>query len=776
MDIIIIIDNISQNYKWCNNYNTIKRLIIYWINDHLIKGNVKSFSVGKTYLEPSLIRLENDELKIENIIIVLDSIVVKRNNIYNCINIKFIFDMIIKNKFAKLFENKKIIIENENPIENPIENLIIYNKRTGNNIIIEESNHTNFKNEINNADIKIKNKTNNKRITNKNISIQENKIYNYTDIYIFASIIELILTEANIKYIQNSLLDEKLLKINFINFSKKQVISIDSKILEKTFYFNINYYELYIEMSQLLNIKAQSNDFTKNDLHINEIFQKLYEIEFENYKKIDLITDVSDKNMSNVYFDYMEKLNNNKQFNFEIASGTHVNFIKHCINWVRMCFIEKNNNININFNIPLPIFSDELTNDYVLEIIKFYKLVYPKIFCHYADKRKNGLVIKKINQLNFSNIKIKKFMNDDSTNYLYSNTTMSNWKEEYENLNPFGIFVKYDLSNFSHIGIYEHDILSTYPNMMISSISNNLISLFDYYQLISADIDISTKLKFSINNYVFIDNLHGNSNIMLPLYINSDHWKLTKIYWTYHMSFINGTFEFDYVKKMDNIYFLILIKTINKICNTKLNQNVLRLLFYILRTNIQICIDNGYSCGNKIDYKKYYNLLLVSSNLEIYKKIFIDYLMRLVQLILTNNIESVEINDNMDTLFIIYVKHKIISENTENYLNTIDKLTTDEKIKEINYLNEQINLNILCYNELKKNMIFLSEFMKQIYSIKKFNQLIKYLDKNNGCLPISNNDLNCDIVNVIICELIIKNNSIIMDTNDVINKTGLIVL
>ena len=68
MDIIIIIDNISQNYKWCNNYNTIKRLIIYWINDHLIKGNVKSFSVGKTYLEPSLIRLENDELKIENII------------------------------------------------------------------------------------------------------------------------------------------------------------------------------------------------------------------------------------------------------------------------------------------------------------------------------------------------------------------------------------------------------------------------------------------------------------------------------------------------------------------------------------------------------------------------------------------------------------------------------------------------------------------------------------------------------------------------------------
>lgn len=748
MDILIIIDNISQNYKWCKNFNTIKRWIIYWMNENLKNGNLKSFSVGKTYLEPCLMKLENDNLKIENIIVLLDSIVIKKTEVYNCVNIKNIFDMILQNKFIKQFEYKKIINENKS--------VTFDNDDT----ILE------IKNRI--AD--------NKRIKKKNIIIEEEKDKNnYTDIYVFASIIELILTTENIKYIKDSLVDNKIPNVNFINFSKKKVISIDPKILEKSIFLqNVDNYELYVEMSQLLNLKPQLNDFTKNDLDVCDILLKLYEIEFENYKKSNWSEDPISKNIANIYFNYVENLNQTKQSNFEISNGTYVNFIKHCINWVRMIFLEKNN--NINFNIPSPNINSELMSDYVVEIIKFYQLVYPKLLFYHVEKKKYSFTLKKLSQLNFSNIKIKNFINDNSTNYLYSSTTMSNWKQEYENLNPFGIFLKYDLSPVSHRGIYEHDIISTYPNMIISSISNNLISLFDYYQLISADIDTSTITKFNINDYIFIDNLHGNSNIMLPLYINSEHWKITKIYWTYHMSFINGAFEFDYVKKMDNIYFLVFIKMINTICNVKYNQNISRLLFYILRTTIQICIDNKYSYNNKSDYDKYYNLLLTSCNQEIFKKTFIDYLIRLIQAILTNNIQISEINEHMNCLFCVYIKHTIKIDHNNDYFENINKLPIDEKIKEIEYLNNKFNLNILCFSELKKDMLFLSEFMTRIFSIKKFNKLINFLDKNNGCLPIFEDDLNCNIIDSIVCELIIKNNSFIIDGNDIVKKTGLIVI
>ena len=63
--------------------------------------------------------------------------------------------------------------------------------------------------------------------------------------------------------------------------------------------------------------------------------------------------------------------------------------------------------------------------------------------------------------------------------------------EEYNELNPFGILIKYDISRHSHKGIIDGNssILFTYPNTVVSSISNNWVSLYDYYQMILADLN-----------------------------------------------------------------------------------------------------------------------------------------------------------------------------------------------------------------------------------------------------------------------------------------------
>lgn len=721
MDILIIVDNISQNYKWCNTFNTIKRWIVYWFNNNLIKNNIKSITIAKTFPEPKIIRLDDDSLKLENIINIFDSIIVKKTQTYNCINIKHIFDICSKNIFIKSLESKKTIIEN------------------------------------------------------KKIIIEDNGEYKYSDIYVFSSILETKLTEDNIKYINDSLNNDNITNIKFVNFAYKKFLPTQPKIIEKIInQKHVDNYELYTQVSQLLNLKPESNDFNKNDSNISDTFEKLFEIEFVNYKKSHWSENPITKDIGDIYLNYIDVLNQNKNIQYENMSEPCINFIKYCINWIRIKLLEKFN--NINFNIPVPKINQNLANECVLENIKFYELVYPKILSQHIGKlnKKYNFSLGKIKQIDLADIELKIFPNDDSTNYLYSNTTMTNWKQEYENLNPFGIILKYTPSNYSYRGLYDYDILTTYPNMMISSISNNWLSLFDYYQLVSADIDTSTKTKFSIGDYLFIDNLHGDSNIMLPIYINLDHWKLAKKYWSYHMSFINEAFEFDYVKKMDNIYFLTMFKTINIISNTKCNQNIIRLFIYILRTCIQICIDNKYSYNNKADYDKHFNTLLNSEDLQSFNKIFIDYLIRVIQTILTSNIQLQELSDNINKVILCYIEHLIKNEYCVEDLKKINAMNNEEKKRELEHLEEKINLNILCFLELKKDIEFFWNFMKKIYSIKKFNQLIKFLDKYNGCLPVLEEDLNCGIIEKIINCLINMQSNAVLNIKELIISTGLI--
>lgn len=724
MDVLIIVDNISLNYKWSTTFNTVKRWLVYWLNDNLVKNNFKSVTIGKTYPKPKLNKLIGNELNLSNIIVLLDSIIIKKTEIYNCVNIKYIFEMCSKNTYLNAPDTNKIIIKSKK-------------------IIIEDDG---INNEI-----------------------------NYSDIYVFSSILEAKLTEANLKYIDECLAIDNIKKINWVNFANKKNLPNNPKLLETAINFkHVNNYEMYSDLSQLLVLVPQKNDFNKSDSNINDIFQKLFEIEFENYKKSHWSENPITKDVLDIYLKYVELLNKNQNLNIDNMSGSCFNFIKYCVNWIRVKILE--NSANIDFNIGKPKVNNNSNSDYVFEIVKFYELVYPKILSYHVTKSNNKYIfaLKKINQLNLTDIKIKYYPNDNSTNYLYSSTTMTNWKQEYENFNPFGLLVKYNTSNFSYRGIYENNILTTYPNIMISSVSNNWLSLFDYYQLVSAEIDSSTKTKFNIREYTFVDNLHGDTNIILPIYINFQHWELVKKYWSYHMSFINDAFEFDYVKKMDNIYFLTIGKMINIISNTKCNQNIIRLFFYILRTCIQICIDNKYSYNNKVNYDKYLNLLLDSDNLSSFNKLFIEYLIRVIQSILTSTIKKEELSEDMNKLINIYTRHLINTEYTVEYYGIIDAMSSEDKAAEIEILEEKISLNILCFSELKKDLEFFSALMNKIYSIKKFNQLIKLLDKNNGCIPIIEEDFNCEIIDSIINDLIKNQKNMEFNIKQLVISTGLI--
>ena len=743
MDILIVIDNISQNYKWTSTFNTIKRWLIYWLNHFLLNNKLNSISISKTFPEPIIIRLEEDKLKIENIISAFESIIIKKSETYDCVSIKHICD-IINNKVtsskSKIIKNsEKITIEDDNNIS-------------------ELSEIFDFSSIVQSTSLTVKK-------TKDKITIKDTDIPSYSDILVFSSITNAIITDENLKYINISL--TKINKATIINTSNKPIFKNIPKITE----FVVKHLDntcLYTELSTIINFVVPINDFSKADITSSDILNKLYEIEFEIHKRSHWTQEPIKKELMDIYFSYVEKL-------YDENKEIFTNFIKFCRNWVRMTILEKVN--NINFNIPEPKIINDLLMDYSIEIIKFYNFAYPKMLSYHTSKpnKKYSFNLKKINQIDFSDIKISNFQNDESTNYLYSNTTLTNWKQEYINLNPFGLFISYSASILAYKGIFTNDILSTYPNMLISSVSNNWISLFDYYQLVSADIDSSTKTVFNINEYTFIDNLHGSSNIMLPVYINQEHWKITKKYWSFHLSFINQAFEFDYNKKMDNIYFLTIIKNINNLVNLKNNQNTIRLFFYIFRTCIQICIDNKYSYNGKADYIKHYNYLIESKDLNTFDKNFMDYLIRLVQVILTNNITDTELNDNVLAILYIYITCRIKTDFTNEALDEINAMNDENKNKEIEELTNKYSLYILCFSELLKDMNFFNNLVKYIYSIKTFNKLLKYLDKLNGCLPINEDDLNCEIIDAFLISQYKKINDYgIVNQTDVIIKTGLV--
>jgi hypothetical protein len=710
MEILIIIDNILLNYKWSSIFNSLKRWLIYWLNHNLI--NIKTLTIAKTIPEPNFTNLSGDKLTLENIINCFEGIIINKVDELEKLNIKHIFDIISGNTTNESKYSDKIVIKENNQI-------------------------------------------------NKNI---------YTDIFIFCSIPSNNLSQTNVNYILESISSIEIKKINIFNVSLKKIFPINQKINELTLKSNI-FSQQYYDLNTFFNFASKENDFKIIDYKICDILAKLYEIELEITKTSHWSEQPIEKTKIQIYYDYIEKLFIDK-LKIEGNNICSVNFIKYCINYVRMIVLEKVN--DVNFNIPIPKINEKLIMDYAIETIKFYNIVYPKMLCHHINKQnsKFNFSLSKIKQIDFTNFNIKDFDNDESTNYLYSNTTMTNWKQEYQNLNPFGILVMYNPSNYSYKGIYDFDILSTYPNLMLSSISNNFISLFDYYQLVSADIDMSTKNYFNINEYEFIDNLHGNSNIILPIYINKEHWDLVKKYWSFHMSFINKAFEFDYNKKMDNIYFFALLKVVNKIMVHKNNQNTIRLFFYILRTCIQICIDNKYSYNNKPEYNKHFTALIECTDYNYFKKNFSNYLIRLMQVILTNGINQTELTDNLNLLLNTFLKQLINIDYSNEIIEEIKQMDQEKKNTEYEIILSKFDIYILSFYELKRDVIFLSNLIKYIYEIKKFNQLIKYLDKYNGCLPIGEDDLNYELIEKKINDELIKEEENI-DYKQIIINTGL---
>ena len=526
--------------------------------------------------------------------------------------------------------------------------------------------------------------------------------------------------ENNINSINNFLKNENIYnKINLINISKNKLQEIGNF---KNIY-NIDFKETKITniiLNQIFKVIINLNFFNKNSIEKN--------INLDNNQELLYLLGELHKTEKYIYNLILNKSYNDMELNF-IEENLKINLISTNIkiknifkNYLKSINDSLNLLRNINFKNIYDNINPKFNNTYIKYIIEFYEIIYPKL-------NNNNFIKNKIN-LSLINIFENKFLENDnfikkSLDFTNSNLTMTNWLDEYNNYNPFGILIKYKVDKFSYKGIIHGKInlLYSYPNVIINSVNNNWCSIYDYYQLIQLKLDNKDEYdeyfeddnnNFNINNFNITDNLLGDSNVLIPIYINKDHWKLLKPLWKYHLSFIHNCYENEYNKKMDNIYFLIILKKLNLIID---------------KYNSSKQINNAGK-----NFKKFYWQILMNDKKSNVNNVF-NYIIRLIQLIISNNSININLNDYFNKIEKLYLKFFIEQyykiDFWEMFNQSNDEKLKKEKLDEIN--KNYINENIYWFN-LKNDLTILNQFIIEIYNKSGFNQYIKINESNYGFL------------------------------------------
>lgn len=593
-----------------------------------------------------------------------------------------------------------------------------------------------------------------------------------------------IFTEANIGYISNII--EKY-NINYINISNTNNVI----------------YNLFGTLEPIKENHIDVNCLKTENIDICKIINVGNE-DYEKYKK-----NIIELNLSNVksisLFEYIKILywiesciltnissnNKNPEFNsiaslilrdIKIICDEYqiLNIIKSYTNTVSD-IITRQNELVIKF--PIDKLTPELDASYIKYILEFYSIIYPKIYNNNLiqlnnknQKNKQKKISNITSEIKLNDIKPINIETDDiSGEFLKSTLTLTSWIDEYENANPFGFLIKYNPNKLSYKGILDlgSSILKTYPNMVVNNITTNFVPLYDYYQIVLFDYennkkdengdnneeenedvnDLSNKKNFfNIINFNIPDNINGDGNVMLPLYINSQHWKLTKSLWSYHMTFVNNCFEQEYDKKMDNIYFLSILKLFGDLKNLNANSNsksITRLFGYMLRTCIQILIDNKFLHSIKGVYSKYLDSVMEAETLH-KNSIFADWVIRVIQLIISNAITSEELKIDLDKITNLIFKKYIIANYKMDFWDKINnpKITDEEKKNELGILKNDVLQGNICWLFLNFDLGMFNKIVKSIYAINGFNQFIKQIDKTNGCLRDTNETNETNILSI----------------------------
>ena len=166
----------------------------------------------------------------------------------------------------------------------------------------------------------------------------------------------------------------------------------------------------------------------------------------------------------------------------------------------------------------------------------------------------------------------------------------------------------------------------------------------------------------------------------------------------------------------------------NLVQNNKQALTYTRIFLFlnILRTTVQVTIDNKYIFNIKKEYVNYYESITNSEHIRIK---LIDYIIRVLQIIISGNIENDKLKSDLLNLRKLLINEWYTYDYNTKNLEDFGDHELD------NHLKNECTKYIMNWLELEIDLLKFNSILTEIYKLRGYNQLIKYIDKYNGCIP-----------------------------------------
>lgn len=468
----------------------------------------------------------------------------------------------------------------------------------------------------------------------------------------------------------------------------------DSKSINKNIIFN----------------DREENQYSKVEYSISSY--ELINIFINKLKSIDLSTNI----IENVKL--LETLYDRSNCENIIDSNNFNNFYNLLLNKTFELVTKLNiDNINNNSEVSLiqELFSiSKLESNYTVSdmncnLFTYYKKNLPLLLSKIKKLINDDYIIRnyKINTKKYEN-KIY----ESSKNFYYSVITRTNWLDELEYGNITGLLVKIDPKEINK-NTYNMDYI---PIMDITHTIISLEQILEAYKIFYQQFNtlFDNEIKENIISGFGI----GNGNCIIPLYINSDHWNLVKIYNEYNNGIIFYRNPLISRKKHINVYYNITLNMINLTFSDE-NYNSdkwIQLLFSMLRTVYEISkydnkeiqrFKNDLNFRVDCNINKILVLMLFSNDNDCIKYVIEEQIRR--------KMKSMYRDINVLDSIYEFNKQHVISSLVYEYDNICNNVSYDI-INQIEY--EKLKCN------LEDNEIF-SKLITTIHSIISMRSIIK---------------------------------------------------
>jgi len=672
------------NSTICDNLNNICTHIAYNINKFKLVNNVVNVQLIFDYPKIKLINCDTNKMYHE-----MSKIMKPPNNIGN-VNINF-----VKNIVTYLEEN------------NIIKTLLIY---------VEGCNINYYHQSIVNEFTNIKTKRNNiKMICIRTIAT--GKIYgleNVFDEYILSN--NKLLSDIK----EMNILDKDCVKIKFNN-----------DYFVGSFNKQFDYYIIdNICLIPYETIKNEECDYDKfNDMNDIKYTISMTKDELTIYELCDLIwlfyiNFMLTSNKINIHnyilsYEYLNKkiveLHNKARNNSNNDEYRCASFGQYYLNLIneQLIKIEINNKKDDNKTMTeLTKYYNKTENKFNnKQIHKKYLTTIKKNIDVISDIKKEIDLIK-----NKYYTELNKYKNhNESTDFFTSNISLTNWVEEVEIDSSIGLLYKINTSELGKIGFLS--------KLQILNTTTTFISAKDYLDSVISRMKTIYSGSNLNNTNIFTGDSIGDSNAVIPIYINKYHWQIASIYKNSLISIAISHHPYGWEKSFNNIYFIILIN-MTKQCFNNLNDKWLNIYFTVMRTCYEIIKENNYNVNNMI-YKYMNNISLRS-----HSKCDIDVLLGQI---LCANLKMEIFDELIEIIFYNIIARKINSMGYNlKYIKYLKDMNTLDEIKqELNSCFDQFNND---FYENFKAIIYVYN-IKKILNDYTIEHLMTSIDENNSLIP-----------------------------------------